>query len=105
MMPSRERILVVTVKFITAVGMTLPAAYVVSIGLSEISGYFRSSDVVGWMLDYATLVSVPWEVIATVLVIVRWRELPQRFWIIYCINGLLAYLSFPIYRYHFGLFL
>ena len=56
------------------------------------------------MLDYATIFSVPWEVIATIVVILRWRDLPQRFWITYCINGFLAYLSLPIYQLHFGIF-
>ena len=50
------------------------------------------------------LLSVPWELIATVLIILHWRDLPQRFWITYCVNGLLAYLSLPIYRMHFGLY-
>jgi hypothetical protein len=104
-MPTRERILARVVEFVTIVGMTLPAAYALSIGLSEISGHLARMDAVGWMLDYATVFSVPWEIVATVLVIVRWRDLPQRFWITYCINGFLAYLSLPIYRYHFGIFL
>ena len=101
--PTRERNLIRVVGVVTAVGMTLPAAYVLSIGLSEISEYLARLDVVGWMLDYATVFSVPWEVLATVLVIVRWRDLPQRFWITYCINAFLAYMSLPIYLYHFGI--
>ena len=105
LMPTRERKLAMVVGLVTIMGMTLPAAYVLSIGLSEISGYLARMDAVGWMLDYATVFSVPWEAVATVLVIVRWRDLPQRFWITYCINGFLAYLSLPIYRYHFGIFL
>ena len=104
-MPTRERILVRVVGFVTTAGMTLPAAYVLSIGLSEISGYLARLDVVGWMLDYAMVFSVPWEAVATVLAITRWRDLPQRFWITYCINGFLAYISLPIYLYHFGIFL
>jgi hypothetical protein len=103
-MPNREWILVKVVGFITTVGMTLPAAYVLSIGLSDVSNYLARLDVVGWMLDYATIFSVPWEVIATIVVILRWRDLPQRFWITYCINGFLAYLSLPIYQLHFGIF-
>ena len=54
------------------------------------------------MHDWAMLVSVPWEIVATILAIARWRDLPQRFWILYCVNGLLAYASLPIYRMHFG---
>jgi hypothetical protein len=103
-LPHRERILIRVVGVVTAVGMTLPAAYVLSIGLADISGYFARSDAVGWLLDYATVFSVPWEAFATVLVIARWRDLPQRFWITYCINAFLAYVSLPIYLYHFGIF-
>lgn len=103
-MPNRERILVRVVGFVTTVGMTLPAAYVLSIGLSDISNYLARLDALGWMLDYATVFSVPWEAVATVLVIVRWRDLPQRFWITYCVNGFLAYISLPIYLMHFGLY-
>jgi hypothetical protein len=103
-MTARERILAEVVRFVTIVGMTLPAAYVLSIGLSDISNYFARLDVVGWMLDYATVFSVPWEAVATVLVIVRWRDLPQRFWITYCMNGFLAYISLPIYLMHFGIY-
>jgi hypothetical protein len=104
-MPTRERILVWVVGFVTAVGMTLPAAYVLSMGLSEVSGYFARSAVLDWMVDWAMLLSVPWEAVATLLVILRWRDLPQRFWITYCVNGVLAYVSLPIYLHHFGIFL
>src|SRR5208337_512099 len=90
-MPARERILVMVVGFVTAIGMTLPAAYGFSIGLADISGYFARMDALEWMFDYAMLASVPWEIVATVLVIVRWRDLRQRFWITYCVNGFLAY--------------
>jgi hypothetical protein len=82
--------------------MILPAAYVVPIALSEISGYFGRLDFLAWMGDLAMLFSLPWELIASVLIVFRWRDLPQRFWITYCVNGLLAYLSFPIYRMRFG---
>jgi hypothetical protein len=102
---SRERIMAVIVRFVLIVGISLPAAYALSIGLSDISNYLARVDIVGWMADYATLVSVPWEIVATVIVIIRWRDLPQRFWIVYCINAILAYVSFPVYRYHFGIFL
>ncbi len=102
--PTREQILVKVVKFVTVVGMILPAAYALSIGLSDISNYLARLDVVGWMLDSAALLSVPWEAIATVLIVVRWRDLPQRFWITYCVNGVLAYISLPIYTMHFGLY-
>ncbi len=104
-MPTRERILVRVVGFVTTVGMTLPAAYVLSIGLSDISRYLARLDALEWMFDYAMLASVPWEAAATVLVIVRWRDLPQRFWITYCLNGFLAYISLPICLHHFGIFL
>jgi chromate transport protein ChrA len=104
-MPMRERILGRAVAFLTTLGMTLPAAYALSIGLSEISGYLARLDALEWMFDYATLASVPWEVVATAVVIARWRDLPQRFWITYCVNGVLAYISLPIYLHHFGIFL
>ena len=103
-MPNRERILVKGVGFVTAVGMTLPIAYVLSIGLSDVSNYLARTDVVGWMMDYASIASVPWEIVATVVVILRWRDLSQRFWILYCVNGFLSYLSLPIYQLHFGIF-
>jgi len=104
MMASRERILAMGARYVTAVGMVLPPAYVLPIALSEISGYFGRVDLLAWMGDLAMLLSVPWELIATVIIIVRWRDLPQRFWILYCVNGLLAYMSVPIYRMHFGLY-
>lgn len=103
--PTREGILGKVVGFVTTVGMTLPTAYVLAIGLSEISSRLARLEALDWMLDYATLLSVPWEAVATILLIVRWRDLPQRFWITYCINGFLAYISLPIYLYHFGIFL
>ena len=101
---NRERILARVVAFVTWVGITLPVAYVLSIGLSDISNYLARLDAVGWMLDYASVFSVPWEVVATAVIIFRWRDLPQRFWILYCVNGFLAYSSLPIYRMHFGLY-
>jgi hypothetical protein len=91
-------------RYITLAGMLLPTAYVIPIALSEISGFFGRLDVLAGMGDLAMLLSLPWELIATVLIIFRWRDLPQRFWITYCVNGLLAYLSLPIYRMHFGLY-
>ena len=103
-MPTRERVLAKVVGFFTVAGMTLPVAYTLSIGLAEISGYFARMDALEWMFDFAMLLSVPWEIVATLLVIIRWRELPQRFWITYCINAFLAYISLPIYLHHFGIF-
>ena len=100
----REHILRMAARYLTAAGMILPAAYVVPIALSEISGFFGRLDLLAWTGDLAMLLSLPWELIATVLIILRWRDLPQRFWITYCVNGLLAYLSLPIYRMHFGLY-
>jgi hypothetical protein len=103
-MPIREQILARVVRFVTTVGMTLPAAYVISISLSDISNYLARLNAVGWLLDYATVFSVPWEIVATVLIFIRWRDLPQRFWILYCVNGFLVYISLPIYRMHFGMY-
>jgi hypothetical protein len=105
LMPARERILEKVVGYFTRVGMTLPAAYVLSMGLSELSGHLARSDVLGSIVDCVMLLSVPWEAVATVLVILRWRDLPQRFWITYCVNGVLTYVSLPIYLHHFGIFL
>jgi hypothetical protein len=104
-MPARERTLADVANYATAVGMILPVAYVLPIVLADISGYFGQLDMLAWMGDLAMLLSVPWEIIATVLIILRWRDLPQRFWIAYCVNGFLAYLSLPIYLFHFGIFL
>lgn len=104
-MPSRERGRTKAVGWVTKVGIALPAAFVVSIGLSDISGYLARLDLLDWILNCAMLLSVPWVAIATLLVIVRWRDLPQRFWITYCINAFLAYASLPIYFYHFAIFL
>jgi len=103
-MTNRERILAGVTRYITVLGIILPAAYVAPIVLSEISSYFGRLDLLAGMSDLAMLLSVPWELVATVLIILRWRDLPQRFWITYCVNGLLAYLSLPIYRMHFGLY-
>ena len=99
---TREHILGIATRYVTTAGMILPAAYVVPIALSEISGYFGRLDFLTWMGDSAMLLSLPWELLASVLIVFRWRDLPQRFWITYCVNGLLTYLSFPIYRMHFG---
>jgi hypothetical protein len=101
---NRERILAGVTRYMTVVGMILPAAYFAPIALFEISAYFGRLGLLAWMSDLAMLLSVPWELIATVLIIFRWRDLPQRFWITYCVNGLLVYLSLPIYRMHFGLY-
>jgi hypothetical protein len=103
-MATREQILAGVTRYVTAVGMILPPAYVIPIALAEISGYFGRLDVLAWIEDSAMLLSVPWELVATVLVILRWRDLPQRFWITYCVNGVLAYISLPIYLLHFGLY-
>ena len=101
---TRERILVTAARCITALGVVLPLAYVTPIALAEISGYFGRSDLLAGMGDLAMLLSLPWEIVATVLVVLRWRDLSQRFWITYCVNGFLAYTSLPIYRMHFGLY-
>lgn len=67
--PTREQILVKVVTFVTVVGMILPAAYALSIALSDISNYLARLDVVGWMLDCASILSVPWVAVATILII------------------------------------
>lgn len=102
--PKQERIAEAVVRYFTAAGMVLPAAYAIPIALSDISGFFGQSDLLAWMGDLAMLLSLPWQLIATGLIVVRWRDLSQRFWILYCVNGVLAYLSLPIYRMHFGLY-
>ncbi|MGA3324738.1 MAG: hypothetical protein ABSF45_09710 [Terriglobia bacterium] len=103
-MTNRERILAEAARYVTVLGMILPLLYVLPMVLFAVSSYFGRLDLLGWMSDLAILLSVPWELIATVLIILRWRDLPQRFWILYCVNGLLAYMSVPIYRMHFGLY-
>ena len=102
--PNRERVLDRIVSLVTWVGMTLPVAYALSIALSDLSNYLARTELVGWMLDYASVFSVPWEIIATLVVILRWRDLPQRFWILYCVNGFLTYISLPIYLMHLGIY-
>jgi len=99
-----ERVLAGVARYLTVVGMVLPLVYITPNVLFEISGYFGRVDFLAWMCDLALLLSLPWEMLATVLIVVRWRELPQRFWITYCLNGLLAYLSLPTYRVHFELY-
>jgi hypothetical protein len=103
-MTNRERILTGVAQYLTVVGMILPAAYVAPIVLFQISSLFGRLDLLVGMSDLAILLSVPWELLATILIVIRWRDLSQRFWITYCVNGLLAYLSLPIYRMHFGLY-
>jgi len=103
-MSTREQILANGARYVTSVGVLLPLAYVLPIVLSRISGYFGRLDILVWMGDLALLLSLPWEIVATVLIITRWRDLPQRFWITYCVNGFLSYLSLPIYMMHFGIY-
>ena len=99
-----EKFLAAAVKYMTAVGTFLPVAYVIPIALEDLSSFFGRLAFLTFMGDLAQLLSVPWEILATVLVIVRWRDLPQRFWILYFVNGFLAYISLPIYTMHFGLY-
>ena len=101
---NRERILTWVTRYLTLLGTILPVAYVAPMALFEVSSYLGRLSFLSWLSDLATLLSLPWELIATLLIAVRWRDLPQRFWIVYCVNGLLAYLSVPIYRMHFGLY-
>ena len=103
-MTRREQILATAARYITVAGMILPAAYIVPIALSRISGYFGRLDLLAWMSDLGLLLSLPWETVATVLIVVRWRDLSQQFWITYCVNGLLSYFALPIYRMHFGIY-
>jgi hypothetical protein len=103
-MQTSENFLAKAVKFVLAIGIALPIAYAIPVALSEISSYFGRFDLLTWMGDLAQLLSVPWEIVATVLIAFRWRDLPQRFWILYCVNGLLAYISLPIYTMHFGVY-
>lgn len=100
----RQQILDRAARYVTAVGISLPFCYVTPIALFTISGYFGRSDLLSWLSDLALLLSVPWQVIATLIIALHGRDLPQRFWITYCVNGLLAYLSLPVYRMHFGFY-
>ncbi|MGO8791608.1 MAG: hypothetical protein ACLQVL_30035 [Terriglobia bacterium] len=101
---TREQFLATGARYVIAAGTILPPAYVIPIALSQVSGYFGRSDVLAWIGDLAMFLSVPWEIVATVVIFVRWRDLPQRFWVLYCVNGFLAYTSLPIYRMHFGIY-
>ena len=102
--PAREHFLAAAARAITVAGVILPTAYALPIALSKISGFFGRLDFLAWTSDVALLLSVPWVIVATALIVVRWRELSQRFWITFCVNGLLAYIALPIYRMHFGLY-
>jgi hypothetical protein len=101
----RERILKEALGWLIRFGTTLPAAFLVCTGLEDASNHFAKLDCLDDILNIAALLSVPWIGIATAVVILRWRDLPQRFWILYCINALLAYFSLPIYLFHFGIVL
>ena len=79
-------------RFVTLVGIIIPIAYVTPMVLFAISGFFGRWDLLAWTSDLALLLSLPWGLVATVLIILRWRDLPQRFWIVYIVNGFLAYL-------------
>ncbi len=98
-----DKFLKVFVKVVTGFGISLPVCYVASIAISDLSNYLARLDIVGWMGDYASVFSVPWELVATLVIILRWRDLTQRFWILYCVNGFLAYIALPIYTMHFGI--
>jgi hypothetical protein len=98
-----ERFLNVFVKVLTGFGIGLVVCYVASIVLSDLSNFLARQEFIGWMADLASVFSVPWELVATIVVILRWRDLPQRFWILYIANGFLAYISLPIYTMHFGI--
>jgi hypothetical protein len=104
MQATRKQLLARGLRLFILAGTILPPAYVLPILLSEISGYFGRWDVLAWASDLAMILSVPWEILATVLIPARWRDLSQRFWILYFVNGFLAYTSLPIYRMHFGLY-
>ena len=101
---TRERILASATRYVTWVGFILPVAYAAPMVLFMISSFFGRLDVLAWMSDVALLLSIPWELLATALIILRWRDLPQRFWITYCVNGFLAYISLPLYLMHFGIY-
>jgi hypothetical protein len=91
-------------RYLTAFGVLLPFAYVLPIILSRVSFQLGRLDIFAWLSDAALLLSGPWVLTALVLIIARARDLPQRFWIAFCVNGVLAYISLPIYRMHFGLY-
>lgn len=103
-MRNREQIIARLAKYATTMGIVLALAYVIPIILTQISSVFGRLDLLIWMQDLALLLSIPWEVAATVLIVLHWRDLPQRFWITYCVNGFLAYISLPIYLMHFGIY-
>ena len=92
------------VRILTTVGVLLPAVALLAVALTDLSAYFARLDVLGSVMDCSMLLSVPWELVATVFVVLRWRDLPQRFWIVYCINAFLAYKTLPLYLFHFGIY-
>lgn len=97
-MPTREQLFSGATKYLTLAGMILPIVYFVPIMLAEISSYFGRLHFLIILGDVALLLSLPWELVATVLIVLRWRDLPQRFWIIFCINAYLVYTALPAYR-------
>jgi len=101
-MLSKARIREIIVRAVTIAGVALPAAALLSLGLSGVSSYLARLTAVAWLFDAALVFSIPWIVVATVVAALFWRDLPQRFWIMYCTNGLLAYNAFPLYTMHFG---
>jgi hypothetical protein len=100
----KERVVAGGVRYVTALGIWLPAAYVIPIVLSRISSQLGRLNVLAWLSDAALLFSAPWVLLGIILIILRARELPQRFWIAFCVNGFLAYMSLPIYMMHFGVY-
>src|SRR5579863_7796882 len=100
--PKFEKAMNIFTRIFTSIGLTLPICYVAAIAFSDLSNFLARQAFVGWIGDYASVFSVPWELAATVVVIFRWRDLTQRFWILYIANGFLAYISWPIYKMHFG---
>jgi len=104
-MLSKTRLREGLVRVVTWVGIALPAAALLSLGLSGVSSYLARQTVVAWLFDGSLVFSVPWILVATVVAALCWRDLPQRFWVLYCINGLLAYNALPLYTMHFGVHL
>jgi hypothetical protein len=110
--PRQERIFARCVGIVSTVGISLPLALALPLALEFFdylsrSRYLDQLDALNWigqaLAVYSLALSVPWVAIGTVLVIIRWRDLPQRFWIAYLINALLACISLQTHFDYLGI--
>lgn len=102
----RQRIDGRSAGFFTTIGMTLPVAFILSsIGLMDIQRILGlrllRGEALRLIVDsafrYMLVLGAPWEAIATIIVAARWRDVPQRFWVTYCVNVLFVCSSLLFY--------